>query len=164
MPKEVEGLFQMASGIGFIHKQNMIHRDIKPENVLIAPPQNGRARLKISDFGFTKKMEENDANHYTLASGLKGTRLYLAPELQKLANLINKQDYIKKQKCTSATDIFAAGCTFFRYLVKGCFHPFGSGDFNIQTNIMHGNPVNMLKGRFSNHLFNVNHNSYLRLK
>ncbi len=148
MPKEVEGLFQMASGLEYIHQKKLIHRDIKPENVLIALPQNGRARLKISDFGFTKKMEEDDANYYIFTSGLKGTLLYLAPELQQLAIRLNhQQDDKEKQKCTTAADVFAAGCTFFRYLFKEGFHPFGSGEFNIQTNILNGNPVNMLNGR-----------------
>ncbi len=135
MPVEVEGLYQMASGLKFIHENKMIHRDIKPENILISV-LDGSARLKIADLGFTKPLKE-DGIHYDLASGLKGTEHYMAPELHVLEN---KTERDRDKKCTIATDVFAAGCTFFRYL-NGGLHPFGKG-FNIEVNIMKGNPNN----------------------
>jgi serine/threonine protein kinase len=137
MPDEIEGLYQMASGLKFIHERNMIHRDIKPENVLVYSPEKGqRAMLKISDFGFTKPLKE-DGIHYDLASGLKGTEYYMAPELLALKNSTGR---IRDKDCTIATDVFAAGCTFFRYL-NGGLHPFGKGQ-NIEVNIMEGKPIN----------------------
>ena len=139
MPDEIKGLYQMASGLKFIHEKKMIHRDIKPENVLISF-DGQRACLKIADLGFTKPLNE-DGIHFDLASGLKGTEYYMPPELLVLRNL-NRRDL--DEKCTTATDVFAAGCTFFRYCAIGGLHPFGNG-FNIEGNIMNGNPVN-LKG------------------
>ncbi len=138
MPDEVEGLYQMASGLKFIHEKKMIHRDIKPENVLVYLHEEGqrRAWLKISDLGFTKPLKE-DGIHYDLASGLKGTEYYMAPELLVLRNLTGS---VLDKECTIATDVFAAGCTFFRYL-NGGLHPFGQG-FDIEVNIMKGNPIN----------------------
>jgi serine/threonine-protein kinase/endoribonuclease IRE1 len=138
MPDEIKGLYQMACGLKFIHEKKMIHRDIKPENVLVYLPKNvgQRAMLKISDLGFTKPLNE-DGIHYDLASGLKGTEYYMAPELLALRNLTGR---VLDKECTIATDVFAAGCTFFRYL-NGGLHPFGKG-FNIEVNIMDGNPVN----------------------
>jgi serine/threonine protein kinase len=84
MPDEVEGLYQMSSGLKFIHEKKMIHRDIKPENILISV-LDGSARLKIADLGFTKRLKE-DGIHYDLASGLKGTEYYMASELLALKN------------------------------------------------------------------------------
>jgi serine/threonine protein kinase len=137
MPDEVEGLYQMSSGLKFIHEKKMIHRDIKPENVLVYLHEEGqRAMLKISDFGYTKPLKE-DGIHYDLASGLKGTEYYMAPELLVLKNSTGR---VLDKECTIATDVFAAGCTFFRYL-NGGLHPFGKG-FNIEVNIMEGNPIN----------------------
>jgi serine/threonine-protein kinase/endoribonuclease IRE1 len=137
MPDEIEGLYQMASGLKFIHEKNMIHRDIKPENVLVYLPDEGRrAWLKISDLGFTKPLKE-DGIHYDLASGLKGTEHYMAPELLLLKN---STGHVLDKECTIATDVFAAGCTFFRYLNRG-LHPFGKG-FDIELNILEGNPIN----------------------
>jgi serine/threonine-protein kinase/endoribonuclease IRE1 len=135
MPDEIERLYQMVSGLKFIHKKKMIHRDIKPENILISV-LDGSARLKISDFGFTKPLKE-DGFHYDLASGLKGTEFYMAPELLFLRD--SKGSVLDKE-CTIATDVFAAGCTFFRYL-NGGLHPFGKG-FDIEVNIMKGKPIN----------------------
>jgi serine/threonine protein kinase len=115
----------------------MIHRDIKPENVLISLTGQ-RACLKITDLGLTKPLNE-DGTHFDLASGLKGTEYYMAPELLVLRNL-NRRDL--DEKCTTASDVFAAGCTFFRYCADGGLHPFGHG-FNIEENIMTGKPVNL---------------------
>jgi serine/threonine-protein kinase/endoribonuclease IRE1 len=133
MPDEIKGLYQMASGLKFIHEKKMIHRDIKPENVLISLAGE-RACLKIADLGYTKPLNE-DGIHYDLASGLKGTKYYMAPELLVLNNL-----HVLQEKCTISSDVFAAGCTFFRYLAGG-LHPFGKG-FDIEGNIVDGNPVN----------------------
>nr|CAH0103924.1 unnamed protein product [Daphnia galeata] len=141
MPNEIEGLYQMASGLKFIHEKKMIHRDIKPENVLIYF-DGQRACLKIADLGFTKPLKE-DGTHFDLASGLKGTEYYMPPELLVLRNLnldLNRR-HVLDEKCTTASDVFAAGCTFFRYCAGG-LHPYGY-DFNIEGNIMTGNPVNL---------------------
>jgi serine/threonine-protein kinase/endoribonuclease IRE1 len=135
MPVEMEGLYQMSSGLKFIHEKKMIHRDVKPENILISV-LDGSARLKIADLGFTKPLKE-DGIHYDLASGLKGTEYYMAPELLAVRNLTGR---VLDTECTIATDVFAAGCTFFRYL-NGGLHPFGKG-FNIEVNIMKGNLIN----------------------
>ncbi|EFX73522.1 hypothetical protein DAPPUDRAFT_325040 [Daphnia pulex] len=139
MPVETEGLYQMASGLRFIHEKKMIHRDIKPENVLVYLHEEGqrRAWLKISDLGFTKPLKE-DGIHYDLASGLKGTEHYMAPELNVLKNSTER---VLDKDCTIASDVYAAGCTFFRYL-NGGLHPFGKG-FNIELNILEGNPINV---------------------
>ena len=85
MPNEIEGLYQMASGLKFIHEKKMIHRDIKPENVLIYF-DGQRACLKIADLGFTKPLKE-DGTHFDLTSGLKVTEYYMAPVLLVLRNL-----------------------------------------------------------------------------
>lgn len=50
----------------------MVYRDLKPENVLV----NSNGYLKLSDFGFLKKLKPNERT-YTLC----GTPEYLAPEV-----------------------------------------------------------------------------------
>jgi serine/threonine protein kinase len=81
----IEGLYQMASGLKFIHEKKMIYRDIKPENVLIS--FDGQITcLKIADLGFTKPLNK-DGTHFDLTSGLKVTEYYMAPVLLVLRNL-----------------------------------------------------------------------------
>ena len=54
----------------YLHNKDIIYRDLKPENILI-----GRdGYLKLTDFGFAKKIENRT---FTLC----GTPEYLAPEI-----------------------------------------------------------------------------------
>ena len=53
-----------------LHSMNIAYRDLKPENLLIGSD----GHLKITDFGFAKKIEDRS---YTLC----GTPEYLAPEI-----------------------------------------------------------------------------------
>ena len=42
---------QVAKGISYLHKQDIIHGDIKPSNILI----NGKDEIKVCDFGLSTK-------------------------------------------------------------------------------------------------------------
>ncbi|NCP72627.1 protein kinase [archaeon] len=54
----------------YLHSLNIIYRDLKPENILI----NTNGFLKLTDFGFAKKVENKT---FTIC----GTPEYLAPEI-----------------------------------------------------------------------------------
>eukprot|EP01135_Chromosphaera_perkinsii_P000659 Nk52_evm26s147 gene=Nk52_evmTU26s147 len=61
---------QVVSSFVYLHRLFIIYRDLKPENILI----DSKGYLKITDFGFAKKVE---ARTWTLC----GTPEYLAPEI-----------------------------------------------------------------------------------
>jgi serine/threonine protein kinase len=122
---DINALLQMAAGVKCIHSNNLVHRDIKPDNVLIA--NNGQ--LKISDFGFCKRTTERGT--YSLQSGVKGTPNYLAPELLEM---IEKEESEVMKRASNASDVFALGCVFYKFLTRGT-HPFGSEN-QIRSNIV----------------------------
>lgn len=117
MPTEVEALMQMASGLAYIHSQNIVHRDIKPDNVLIAKNSDPKLKfvLKISDFTCSKPMTQDGKHSYT---GPRGTRAYHAPEYLRLEDGKMKDEEMKNIREDKSIDIFPLGCLFFTYIVK----------------------------------------------
>ena len=53
----------------------------------------------------------------------------------------NRKDH---QRLTKAVDLFALGCVYF-WTIMGGQHPFGDQDYQLESNIVQGNPVNMEK-------------------
>ena len=84
-------LHQTASGLHYLHLNEIIHRDIKPGNILVHQ-RDSRDSLcfKVADFGLSNNIER--------AETVCGTGVYMAPEL-----------FERKAKQTFKIDIFALG-------------------------------------------------------
>ena len=72
---------QILQGLHFLHMNYVAHRDLKPENILL----DKRGRLKIADFGLSKRLAGTLVPHdfNALCSTFCGTPLYQAPEVAK---------------------------------------------------------------------------------
>ena len=82
---------QLLQGLNYLHQNRVIHRDLKSANILIASD----GVLKVSDFGSSRKFEQNDG---TLCKSLRGSPYWMAPEV------------VARSLYTFSADIWSFGC------------------------------------------------------
>ncbi|GLE11626.1 hypothetical protein PINS_up024161 [Pythium insidiosum] len=81
--KEARDLVKvLLETIKYCHDRKVVHRDLKPENLLLASKDDD-ANIKLADFGFAKKMSEDNGLGTTC-----GTPGYVAPEILSNHRLI----------------------------------------------------------------------------
>ncbi|XP_033746183.1 serine/threonine-protein kinase Nek4-like isoform X2 [Pecten maximus] len=97
MPEDMFSCFmeQIATGLKYLHKKNIMHRDIKTKNIMLS---KGNV-LKICDFGIAKF---NTAYN----SVWMGTPRYMSPEI------------VRNEPYEFKTDIWSLGCTAYEMAVS----------------------------------------------
>ena len=132
---------QVASGLSYLHNQNVCHRDLKPSYVLVSNSHYSNEEdpdlmfrfwkqspiiCKVTDFGVSRginlKMKPNTGFQFTATKSLKhGTRFCMAPELLlrmlKLESTTN-EDFIEG-------DMWSYGMIVFRLLNPDIEYPYG---------------------------------------
>ena len=131
LPPEQQCLHQMAAGVQHIHSNHLVHGNLKPDNFLICA--NDRwVRLKVADFPCSKNGEKGRISFNTKTIG---DLHYFAPELLQVMDEDQVQtNELQAPQMTNASDVFALGCVFYKFLTKA--HPFGKE--NIISNIKNG--------------------------
>lgn len=98
------------------HQGGIAYRDMKPENLLL----DAEGHIKLVDFGFAKRLGNNENSHPEETYTLCGTPEYLAPEV------------IQNKGHTTAVDWWALGILIYEFLTG--YPPF-----------WHSNPIEIYK-------------------
>lgn len=98
-------IYGIASIMSYLHENNIIHRDLKLDNILL----DDYLFPKISDFGLSKVMNRNNLNVLQSSKGIKGTIVYLAPEI-----LVDESD----PQYSKASDVYAYAFIVYEMFTK----------------------------------------------
>ena len=101
-------LYEVASGLAYLHAQELIHQDIKPHNVLL----DGNDTFLITDFGISAKARSTLRQSMQSADARVGTMTYMAPERFSENNLPVK-----------LSDVWALGASLYELMTGD--PPFG---------------------------------------
>ncbi len=101
IPRAIEVMRQVLSGLQHAHEQGIIHRDIKPANIMVTPKAPLGLHVRILDFGLARMLEATTS----VSNGVAvGTPSYMAPE------------QCRGDAIDSRVDIYACGIVLFEML------------------------------------------------
>ena len=146
-------IYQILKSLIYLNDNNIIHRDIKTENILIHYSNKedllshnlAKAKIKLTDFGFAKRLEKNQ-----LASSLIGTPLFMDPLIiqaiiTKENNSVKIINNLEKNKIyyDEKVDIWSLGVLTYHILFGEL--PFGGKKYNELLNSIANRKFNLPK-------------------
>ena len=124
---------QTCSALSLAHRIGITHRDLKPENLFISIDDSGEERVKLLDFGVSKR---KGVGRTTGQHALLGTPSYMSPEQAQ-----GQTDYIGP-----STDVWAMAAILYELATQKIAF---TGQTLLETvvNITQGRPTSMLAYR-----------------
>jgi serine/threonine protein kinase len=106
MPVElaVDYVLQACDAVAEAHALGIIHRDLKPRNLFVTQRNDGRAQVKVLDFGISKQTGTNDLS-LTRTTEIMGSPNYMSPEQLRSARAVDER-----------SDIWALGVILYELL------------------------------------------------
>ncbi len=116
----LEVVADISKGLLEAHAKGIVHRDIKPENILLEHAADGSnelrsKRVKLSDFGIARQVDQSASLDVTQAGSLLGTPRYMSPEQCRGSKEIGP-----------AADVYSLGITLYELLTGS--PPFAADD------------------------------------
>ncbi|KAI0522181.1 kinase-like protein [Xylaria bambusicola] len=102
---------QILEGLRFMHEAYIVHRDLKPQNILVVSSKP--ARIKIADFGISKRLSNRGTTVFQTGIGTNG---YKAPEVVEQWRREGDESYLAARQTayTFNVDIWSLGCIVYR--------------------------------------------------
>lgn len=97
----------VLDGLAYAHDHGVVHRDIKPANIFVCAGANSAGNgpsVKILDFGISKLLGADKAQHLTAVGEVFGSPFYMSPEQCSGAEI------------DARSDIYSVGCALFEAL------------------------------------------------
>ncbi len=99
---------QTLEGLKAAHQIGMLHRDLKAPNIMLTTSDRNQLKVKILDFGLSKKINKPEVQTADQEEGVLGSVHTMAPEQFNL------------DKIDERTDLYSLGCIFY-YCLSGQF-------------------------------------------
>ncbi len=100
----VDCVLQACDAVAEAHALGIVHRDLKPRNLFLTTRNDGRALVKVLDFGISKHTTGSDLS-LTRTTEIMGSPSYMSPEQFRSAKLVDER-----------TDIWALGAILYELL------------------------------------------------
>lgn len=102
-------MLQTCEGLAEAHTLGIVHRDLKPGNLFLTRRPDGRAHVKVLDFGISKSIDPTSTDMLSLTKTemLLGSPLYMAPEQMRSSKYVDER-----------SDIWALGAISYELLTR----------------------------------------------
>jgi len=103
--RAVDYVLQACEAVAEAHALGMVHRDLKPANLFLVRKRDGRAIVKLLDFGISKTDAQAEDVALTSPAAILGSPLYMSPEQLKSTRDVDGR-----------TDIWSLGVVLYQLL------------------------------------------------